>query len=454
LPQAYHEALVKDRNYWKIIKHRNFNPRIIEWMTDQTRMLGLDSEDFVPHFIASLDDPTRLWEHAFNYQLSNEARHLLLALISMPAEVFIDDLQVAFESLHQRMAQQYGFATTSRDFEKALKELDGNFVRTEQRLDGISARLTARLHNPSVKDFLQNHLARNPDEAFALCTSAPFFQQVAILYGMGYRSSGLIANTVPASSVRSVLAAKPDLLIQQFMRTVFSDRCGAVAVRYKASKVVDYRRPDYPVVTRLQNILRATDELFAEQAAARFGQFLDGIMEELLSYLQDVVDDKELLADFLVELKKRQISLGKRGDEFLDAAKNSLLSDTYSANHFVAFADFANAYGQHVSEADRERARSLFIECIDDEVDSMIQEFDSSEEVRSFADYLQDAAAIYKIDVTSQLNHLNVAASELEQRIEEREDEDIDAEYPRSTGQNHTNDIDALFSSLNDYYKG
>lgn len=453
LPRAYHDALVKDRNYWKIIKHRNFNPRIIEWMTNQTKMLGLDSESFVPHFIASLDDPTRLWEHAFNHQLSNEARHLLLTLISMPTEVFIDDMQVAFGSFHQRMAQQYGFSTSSRDFEKALKELDSNFIRTEQRLSGTGVRSTVRFHNPSVKDFLQNHLARTLDEAFVLCMSAPFFQQVAILCQMGSRSDDLGANTLPDSSLRSVLTARPDMIMRQLMRTVFSDSCGAVAIRYKASKETYYRRPDYPVVIRLQNILRTIDELFAEQAATRFGQFLDGIMEELLRYLQGGMDDKELLADFLVKLKKRPINLGKREDEFLDAAKECLLSDTYSANHFVAFADFANAYGEHVNEADRKRARELFIECIDSEVDSMIGAFDSPEEIRGFADYLKEAAAIYEIDVTSHFDHLNEAASEMEQRIEDRDDENIDAEYPRSIGQDYTDDIDALFSTLNDHYK-
>ncbi len=455
LPQAYHEALVKDQNYWKIIKHHNFIPRIIEWMTDQTKILGIDSESFVPHCIASLDDPTRLWEHAFNYQLSDEARYLLLTLVSMPMEVFIDDLQIAFRSFYQRMAQQYGFATSSRDFEKALKELDGNFVRTEQRRSVKGTRSTVRFHNPSIKDFLQNHLARTPDEAFALCMSAPFFQQVAILGQMGSRSGHLGANTLPASSVRSVLAAKPDLLMQQFIRTVFSDSCGVVAIRYKATpNEVYYHRSDYPVVARLQNILRTLDELFADQVVTRLGQVLDGIMEELLSYLQGGTDDKELLADFLVKLKKRQISLGEREDEFLDAAKECLLSDMDSTNHHVAFAEFASAYGDRVSEADRERARDLFIECIDEEVDSMINEFDSPEEIRGFADYLKDAAAFYKIDVTSQLDYLSMAASELEQRIEEGEEEDINAEYPRSTGRDHINDIDALFSTLNDRYKG
>jgi hypothetical protein len=71
-------------------------------------------------------------------------------------------------------------------------------------------------------------------------------------------------------------------------------------------------------------------------------------------------------------------------------------------------------YRQHShKDADRERARELFIECIDDEVDSMIREFDSPEEIREFADYLKDAAAIYNIDVTSQFEQLSVATSEL-----------------------------------------
>src|SRR5579859_616081 len=68
LPQQYKDALLAKRAYMGIVRHANVSPRIIEWMSSYTRVSDIPSKNYVRDFIANLDDPSKLWEHAFENQ--------------------------------------------------------------------------------------------------------------------------------------------------------------------------------------------------------------------------------------------------------------------------------------------------------------------------------------------------------------------------------------------------
>ncbi len=67
------------------------------------------------------------WRHAFEEQLSVASRNLLIVLLTLPTEVFLEDLQEAFQSFHLQQANRYNYSISSQDFMHALKELEGNF---------------------------------------------------------------------------------------------------------------------------------------------------------------------------------------------------------------------------------------------------------------------------------------------------------------------------------------
>ena len=60
-------------------------------------------------FIDSLDNPARIWDHAFRHQLSEAARHLLLVLTALPDEATLENLETAFWAFYTLPAEALRF---------------------------------------------------------------------------------------------------------------------------------------------------------------------------------------------------------------------------------------------------------------------------------------------------------------------------------------------------------
>ena len=91
LPSAHKLALLEGKGYERILHHRNYNPRVIEYMTQTSHACSIQASLYLCEFVSSLDHPTRIWDHAFRYQISEAARHLLLVLSTLPDDVLLDD---------------------------------------------------------------------------------------------------------------------------------------------------------------------------------------------------------------------------------------------------------------------------------------------------------------------------------------------------------------------------
>lgn len=199
VPQEHIAALVEKRTYLSIISHRNYNPRIIEWMTQIKTTSKCKPRKYPAAFLDGLNNPSDLWSHAFHNQLSEGARHLLLLLGSYGDGCAINKLRDAFARYYHYRAQQYNFATSSSDFDKALDELEGNFVRIERNElssgKGHNAvDLVISCHNPSILDFLSRFFIEHPVEVRDVLICASSFEQIERLCNVFWRApSGDVA---------------------------------------------------------------------------------------------------------------------------------------------------------------------------------------------------------------------------------------------------------------------
>jgi len=108
-PQSHISALIGSGLIAKIIDHKNYNPRIIDWMTDSTRVGDILPEAYPPAFIDALTNPKQLWDIAFRTHISKTCQHLLLALFFCSEYgVGVEKLKNAYESLHPRLCTKYG----------------------------------------------------------------------------------------------------------------------------------------------------------------------------------------------------------------------------------------------------------------------------------------------------------------------------------------------------------
>ncbi len=178
LPVLYKKALLENKSYLEIIDHSNYSPRIIEYLTDTSRLSGVTAKDYVKRFLSSLDNPEDLWRHAFVSQILPESRDLLIILVTLPREVFLEDLQDAFRLYRKRNVRNGNAHLSSEAFARALKELDGSFIATDKSGDDF----VVHFHNPSVRDFLQNYIASSRDDLQAVLRSIASFDQLHWLW--------------------------------------------------------------------------------------------------------------------------------------------------------------------------------------------------------------------------------------------------------------------------------
>ena len=154
LPAPYKQIMVAGDFFLKVINHDNFNPRIIEWLSTFTRVKRVEPEDYQVHVMQLLDEPERIWAHAFETQISQAARNILLALYTVGFSDDLVDLEPVWRALHEHGAKRYNYATSPTDFRAGMKELDGAFIMIRK---GHFSFL-----NPSIRDFLGTTIAGSP----------------------------------------------------------------------------------------------------------------------------------------------------------------------------------------------------------------------------------------------------------------------------------------------------
>ncbi len=169
-------ALLQDQAYLRIIDHPNYNPRLIEYITGLTApALDADAQaDYLSFAIGVLNNPDRIWERAFERQLDEHCRALLIAVAVTGSPMVVEDAWRAFESL---LAAE-GDIPTRRDFRSALRVLDDSFLRSSEQ----SEHTFINVANPSVQDFVATWLIRNPDQMLTTINGAAFFEQLTWLH--------------------------------------------------------------------------------------------------------------------------------------------------------------------------------------------------------------------------------------------------------------------------------
>lgn len=150
-PQIYIAALFSSGDIPKIVDHKNYNPRIIEWMTDETRIRDIAAEHYPKAFIDALNNPHSLWDVAFREHISRQCRHLLFCLFfSSEYGVSIENLKAAYDGLHPMLCSKYGVPYDAKDFEESVRILEGGFITITNN--------DIRFVNPSLKDYLSEYL--------------------------------------------------------------------------------------------------------------------------------------------------------------------------------------------------------------------------------------------------------------------------------------------------------
>jgi DNA polymerase III delta prime subunit len=206
LPLKYQDALLRDEFYLRIIKHEKFNPRLIEWLSSFPRLRNVSLKHYRTFVQDLLRDPSEIWRHAYEQEITDAGRSMLLALHSLGGKVAVRRLQTAFASLHHERAARYHFTTRPEDFRSALRELAGTFIEPfgNDMVEVIDA---------SVLDLLNAVLARAPDYAVDIVAAAVSFDQIERVWSFAKTErAGSIVDSLRYAADRLVGTAEARLL--------------------------------------------------------------------------------------------------------------------------------------------------------------------------------------------------------------------------------------------------
>ena len=127
----YRDALLDADFFLEIVQHDNFNPRLIEWLTQATLLQQVAPATYQDHIRELLDRPEKLWEHAYRKQINEAARGVLLAMATLGDRVRTVDLKASWVPLHKARSQEFSFSGRAGEFKDALEQLGGSFLRIE-----------------------------------------------------------------------------------------------------------------------------------------------------------------------------------------------------------------------------------------------------------------------------------------------------------------------------------
>jgi DNA polymerase III delta prime subunit len=186
IDQASVQALLVGDTIRKIVDHRNYMPRIIQWMTDEIGQRGIPPLDYPTHFLATLERPDRIWEKAFRQHITERARILLYcAYFAEPhgwgeTGVSLNALKPFFERAMVRFGVVSLESLRQTMFEDTVREVKSSFVVVDgDRLNFI---------NPSVQDFLAQE-AMDPNVLKTLARAVPRWSAAISFWKAVKRSS-------------------------------------------------------------------------------------------------------------------------------------------------------------------------------------------------------------------------------------------------------------------------
>jgi len=154
LGPEYIDVLYQHRRYREVIRHQNYNPRLIRYITDSDRLINCPPVDYWNHAKDLLDYPAKVWENPFEAQHDDFGRAIVLLVTLNGRPINQSELAEAYARFVSRPT---GSGLSGRhDFLSNLKHLSGSLLsRTIQ--DGAEPSLN--LFNPSIGDFVLHRYA-------------------------------------------------------------------------------------------------------------------------------------------------------------------------------------------------------------------------------------------------------------------------------------------------------
>ncbi len=160
----YHSNLSKEhideiyagKKYKLIISHRNYNPRIIEFITDSIRVGNILPADYWDYIYRSLENPEDIWSDYFQHQTDDCVRALIFLTVYNKGKISEDHLRESYNKFLKMHLVNLG-DHTDKSFESVRKLAFKSLLNRNQIEE---SKYEYSLFNPSIADYILNSYAK------------------------------------------------------------------------------------------------------------------------------------------------------------------------------------------------------------------------------------------------------------------------------------------------------
>lgn len=171
IPEQYFNNIRENSRYMSIINHKNYNPRIIEYVTKKRFYEKIEPEKYFQSIMQKLDSPTDVWRDEFRNRLSEEDRIFMNTLYSLT------NLNIPQNILEESFCSRINdknIDTSKNVFNDILSRLNDSLVKLVRDSNGI----VIGALNPSINDYLRNDLSNNNAEIIDIINKAEYVEQI------------------------------------------------------------------------------------------------------------------------------------------------------------------------------------------------------------------------------------------------------------------------------------
>lgn len=172
-----HDSILNDKFYKTIIQHKNYTPRIIEFITDKAKIEKLTPQTYLQFILNNLNNPKDIWHYSFNNQIEYLDRCLLLTLFTFENSSFESTLFSAFENRLEYEKAEHNQIITANQFNESVKILLNGFI-TSNLHDTTPPIREFLFINPSLTDFLIGYVADSFPERKSIISSLLYVEQL------------------------------------------------------------------------------------------------------------------------------------------------------------------------------------------------------------------------------------------------------------------------------------
>lgn len=216
LGEKYIDELYKEKRYRTIIKHKNFNPRLIAFLTDVIKLKDIEAKDYWGYIQTKLNNPSDIWTTTFDRESNSFVRNLVTLTVLNGNKIDEKELQYAYDKLNEFEKLQNG-SHSSMEFQSIIAIVIKYFLNrtiTRQKMVEYS------LFNPSISDFIINRYKNNEKKLMQSFLSLQNLKSLHVL-------SGLCRNKYIDNHVynRIVIKLYEELNINNFNSLIELDYC-------------------------------------------------------------------------------------------------------------------------------------------------------------------------------------------------------------------------------------